>query len=391
MVNTQVINNINPNIVQYNDKYYVLISSFLGYQNNPANGLFILINDKLFTDDNDIQIFLHSLQNTDIMELSELLANGIEDEFVLGQDYFITWSLFNYFMTYDNDNKIKLLRNDYTGFVMQDYFDSQYNRINTDIYSDIDDTSLYYFYRINKLQDFNFTLDELKNFVSTFCGIILDNTTFTDITDTKNLIYKKVLEYYRSNTQDSTSIILDLIFNNSLLLNNSTGISTCCNNLQNNTRSSTNANTVNLSSLGSINGVDSKSCVDIYKQSMYSFLIKMLGDYNFYCDWFYITNDIDTSITIPNIELISKLKKLFEEFKDLGYSLVWNTESSHCGCKNKTATNNISAQSDENYKIFDNCYKVLEYAENDEVCLNKNKIKVYGEAFGEILPYIYYI
>ena len=33
----------------------------------------------------------------------------------------------------------------------------------------------------------------------------------------------------------------------------------------------------------------------------------------------------------------------------------------------------------------------LEYAENDEVCLNKNKIKVYGEAFGEILPYIYYI
>ena len=94
---------------------------------------------------------------------------------------------------------------------------------------------------------------------------------------------------------------------------------------------------------------------------------------------------------VENIELISKLKKLFEEFKDLGYSLVWNTESSHCGCKNKTATNNISAQSDENYKIFDNYYKVLEYAENDEVCLNKNKIKVYGEAFGEILPYIYYI
>ena len=70
MVNTLVINNINLNIVQYNDKSYVLISSFLGYQNNPANGLFILINDKLFTDDNDIQIFLHSLQNTDIMELS---------------------------------------------------------------------------------------------------------------------------------------------------------------------------------------------------------------------------------------------------------------------------------------------------------------------------------
>ena len=32
--------------------------------------------------------------------------------------------------------------------------------------------------------------DELNNFVSTFCTIILENTTFKDITDTKNLIYK---------------------------------------------------------------------------------------------------------------------------------------------------------------------------------------------------------
>lgn len=391
MNNLDVINNINPNIVKYQEKYYLLISNFLGFNNNPAYGLFILIDNKLFEENNDIQIFFHSLQTDDILELSSLLAEGIPEQFELGTNYFITWSLYQFFMTYDSDNKIKLLSNDYNGFIMQDYFDSQYHLINTNIYENIDDTSLYYFYRINQLQNFEFTLDEFNNFVSTFCGIILDNTTFTNITDTKNLIYKKVLEYYRNNTKDDTSIVLDLIFNNTLLNNTNSTNTTCCNNLQNNT---SNINNVDLSSLG-LTGFNSKlittSCVNIYKQSMFNFLVQMLGDYNFYCDWFYIINNIDPNLSIPNIELIHKLKKLFEEFKNLGYTLAWNKDDSICGCKDKSAINQYSSQSIANYKIFDNYYKVLEYAENEEVCLNKNKIKIYGEEFGNILPYIYFI
>ena len=70
MTNLELLNNINPNIIQYKNEYYLLISNLLGYQNNPAYGILILVNDKLFELDNDIQIFLHSLQNI-IASISE--------------------------------------------------------------------------------------------------------------------------------------------------------------------------------------------------------------------------------------------------------------------------------------------------------------------------------
>ena len=35
-------------------------------------------------------------------------------------------------------------------------------------------------------------------------------------------------------------------------------------------------------------------------------------------------------------------------------------------------------------------YKILEYAENQEICNNKNKVKVYGTAFANIFPYLYF-
>ena len=107
MNNLDVINNINPNIVKYQEKYYVLISNFLGFNNNPAYGLFILIDNKLFEENNNIQIFFHSLQTDDILELSSLLAEGIPEQFELGTNYFITWSLYQFFMTYDSDNKCR--------------------------------------------------------------------------------------------------------------------------------------------------------------------------------------------------------------------------------------------------------------------------------------------
>ena len=97
---------------------------------------------------------------------------------------------------------------------MPDYLDSQYNRINTDVYSYIEDTNLKYFYLENKLNEFEFTKEELNNFASTFCNIILENTSLTNITDVQNLIYKQVLEFYRNKGKDNTSIMLDLIFNN---------------------------------------------------------------------------------------------------------------------------------------------------------------------------------
>ena len=384
MTNLTLINNLDPNIIRYNDNYYLVISNLLGYQNNPAYGLFILIDDKIFEDDNDIQIFIHSLQGETIDGISNILATGIEDKFEIGVNYFLSFSLWQYLMQYDNDSKINLLPNDVNDYRMQDYFDSQYNRINNDIYVDISDTDLHYYYMLNKLNEFELSIDELKNFVKTFCTIILENTQFTDITDTKNLIYKHVLEYWSNNGNDDTSIMLNLIFNNTMFIDDGVA-STCCTNLQNNTK--LNEASV-ISTLGS-NSISNISCKEIYDKSMLMYLVKMLGDYMFYCDWFTIDfNDIST----PNLVLIKKLKELFEKFKELGYYLYWGKNNEKCGCNSrKSLSNDMIQQSNANYIIFDNYYKVLQYNEDDVVCENKNKIKAYGEAFGEILPYIYYI
>lgn len=390
MTNLELINNINPNIIRYNDNYYLVISNLLGYQNNPAYSIFVLIDDKLFTDDNDVQIFLHSLQNQTTDMISQILATGIEGEFELGKNYFISFSLWNYMMTFDNETIQTLLRNDNEDYRMQDYFDTQYNRINTGIYEDIEDTDLRYYYLMNKLIDFDFTIDELNNFVSTFCTIILDETTFKDITDTKNLIYKKVLEYYQGNGNDDTSIVLDLIFNNTLL-SNSGAASSCCNNLQSGTSSSSILNGVDLSSIIGSSSTSNIPCSEIYKNAMKLYLKKMLGDWEFYCDWFYITRG-EGNINIPNLVMIDKLKKLFEQFKELDYTLYFGGNTSKCGCRDlKKANNNMLSDSEKNYSILDNYYNVLLYAEDNIICDNKNKVKVYGENFAELFPYLYFV
>lgn len=389
MINLDIVNNINPNIAKYKDTYYLVISNLLGYQNNPAYSIYISINDKIFEDDNDVQIFLHSLQNQTLDNISIILATGIENEFELGKDYFISYSLWSFMMSFDNDTIQTLLRNDNNDYRFPDYFDSQYNRINTNIFEDIDDTNLKYFYMLNQLKDFTYDINELNNFVSTFCTIILENTTFKDITDTKNLIYKKVLEYYQGNGKDDTSIVLDLIFN-STILSSSSAASSCCNNLQSGTSSSI-LNGVDLSSIIGTSTTSNIPCSEIYKNAMKLYLKKMLGDWEFYCDWFYIQGQ-NESLTIPNIVLIEKLKKLFEEFKELGYTLYFDGSSTKCGCRDLNKINsNMLSDSEKNYSVFDNYYNVLLYAEDEVICDNKNKVKVYGENFGELLPYLYFV
>ena len=121
MNNLQLSININPNIVLYKDRYYLVISNILGYQNNPAYALFVLINDKVMQDDNDMQIFLHSLQGSDLGEISNIIAEGIDEEFILGTDYFVSYSLWNYLMTYDNDTKFKLLSSKVNDYRYPDY------------------------------------------------------------------------------------------------------------------------------------------------------------------------------------------------------------------------------------------------------------------------------
>lgn len=387
MTNLQFIANIDPNIIKFNDTYYLVISNILGYNDNPAYAIFLNINENILSQDNNsLQIWFYEMQHADIEEISRIIAQGYEDKLVLGEDYFLSWSLWNYLMTYNNDLRQHLMEEGATDFRYQDYMDSQYNRINIDKYIDVADTDIKYYLNINKLKDFHFTKEELDNFVSTFCTIILDNTTLTDITDINNTIYKSVLEYYQKNGKDDVAVVMDLIFNNNTLLfnnSNNTGM-TCCNTGYKN---GTTSGTANISYANdSLDGtVSSISCLDIYKQSMLLYLKKMLGDYNFYCDWFFTKTDTGS---VPNDLLIDTLKKLFDEFKELGYILSWSKYN--CGCGNNIS-DKMLAESDANYRIFDNYYQVLEYNSDNVVCDNKNKIKVYGEAFAEILPYLVFL
>ena len=392
MNNLQLVINLNPSIVRYKDYYYLAINNLLGYDTNPAYCLFIRINDKIFTEDNDLQIFLHSLIDSTIEGISNIFAEGIENEFELGTDYFLSWSLWNYLMTYDNTTQLKLLAANSNDYRMPDLLDGQYNRINTEVYTFVADTNLRYFYLENKLQVFEFSKEELNNFASTFCDIILTNTTFTNITDVQNLIYKQVLEFYRNKGKDDTSIMLDLIFNNSTVLAptaTSTGV--CCTaTASGNGTTSTNSGST-ASALTADSPLDTTTCKEKYEKAMFLYLINMLANPDFYCDWMYIYDDNDSSVSIPNYTLIRKLKKLFEQFEELGYNLSWGEYVTKCGCKDLTsAALQNQAVSEENWKILHDYYKVLEYAENQDICNNKNKVKVYGTAFANIFPYLYF-
>ena len=389
MTNIQLIQNINPKIVKYanDDKFYLAINSFLGIDKTPAYTLFLSINDKIFNRTNDIVVFLYSLQNADLDRISSVLASGL-DEYVYGEDYSISWSLYNYLSSYNNDSQIALISNRIDNkYIFPDLMDSQYNIINTDSYTTVADTNLRYYYTLNQFKGTSFTEEELKSFVKTFCNIILDNTTLDDFSDINNVIYKAVLKYYANGGTDDTVTMLNLILNNSSLIG--TSQVSCCDSYNvssTNTNSSNSSNTINLSEITSAQ--QTISCKDLYLNAMFMYLQKMLSDVHFYCDWFMIASEDDS---YPNQVLVDKLNELFDEFIGLNFDLSLNsgTGGHDCKCDGKSHFN--STLNDNNYKILNNFQKILNYVETDTIEPNCNKIKVYGSEFATILPKLMFI
>lgn len=395
MTNRELIQNINPKIVKYQDsKYYLAINSFLGFDKNSAYTLFLSINDKIFADNNDVQIFLYSFFNKSFDEISELIANGIEGRYEYGEDYSISWSLYQLLSSYGNNSIVNLISNESESkFIFPDLFDSQFNIINRDKYETVADTNLYYFWRLNNLIDSSLTDEELNSFVKTFCKIILENTTFDDFTDIKNSIYKMVLNYYANGGNDDTVIALNLLLGSDSLISGSTNQISCCSTYTANSSASNNGTNSSISSQDIANILSSStsyvSCKDNYMKAMFLYLVQMLSDIQFYCDWFMIHSD--TGDSYPNLVLIDKLKQLFEEFKGLNYDLSFGADSKQHSCKCDGRNKHNDSLNDNNWRIIDNYYKVLEYVENDEIEENCNKIKVYGKEFAEILPYLIFI
>ena len=213
--------------------------------------------------------------------------------------------------------------------------------------------------RENLLSELEFSEDDLNNFYSTLCQLILDYTEISGVTraSDNNPIYDAVLNYFAGMQSDATSLGLGLILN--------TGYATST------TSSGCGCNTVFSENTNQI------PCTTLYANAMKTYLASMLGDTQFYRDWFF------TELGTPNISLTKVIVRFIEEFKELGYSLVFSKTTTNCQCPTLSSSD---AENECNYGILDNYIKVMEYVEADQIKENTNKIKIYGNAFGELLP-----
>ena len=187
--------------------------------------------------------------------------------------------------------------------------------------------------------------------------------------------------------------------------------------------SSTSSCSSSASGLASINTgtssvpVDTATCIDKYKAAMYQWLIKMLSDTDFYCNWMSLDLDNNVIDIIFNDALIDKLIDLLTQFLNLGFDLSnlnGNNCSNGCNCGHSlnygnynnsnngnnngigngnincsdilnNVSNGLSAAC-SNYSIIQNYIKVLNWVKNNEINENKNKIYIYGKQFAEIFP-----
>ena len=286
------------------------------------------------------------------------------DNFIGGKQYYVNKTLYNALALSD------ILPESHFEVRLPNYLDN-YGLIQTKYWRDLsgevysDYTNLEYFMEKNNLTNNTYSEDELNNFYSTFCAIILKYTKITDdqLLEGNNPIYKLVLEYYKNFKSDCGSNALDLILGSQYTLNNSTITSGCgCN-------SSSDSTTV------------SESCSSLYATAMETWLKTMLGDYEFYEDWFRIYKSEDESI--PNDVLIENLRLFFEEFLSLQHTLTFLPKKYlSCDCPSPTTFN----ENECNYNIIKNYMKIFDYVFDDTIDANINKIKIYGSQFGELLP-----
>ena len=324
--------------------------------------LYIDITDKFIDGSELFRSFIFQA----VMENS-IYAKGIEG-FEAGKDYWLNVTLYNYLA---NTNQIEIpnfdarMPNYITEHIeISEFFDD----LSYTPYKDY--TNLEYYNKKNHLRDNKYSEEVLLDFYVNFCKIILNDTTITQekLYSGNNQIYNRVLNYFANYKSDEAAITLNLILNNKFASSSSTSAkSNSCNSCN----SSTNTNIVD------------QTCSSLYSEAMLEYLKQMLGDIEFYCDWFMI--DLGDEDKMVNDVLLYNLKTYFEEFKELEISLDFSSSTVvHSSFLCKDTIN--SATSQLNYKIYDNYMKIFTFIENSELLMNTNKIKIYGEAFGKLLP-----
>lgn len=290
------------------------------------------------------------------------------DEFFAGKDYWINATLYDYLA---KTNQARSLR---YSIMLPNYLTENDNVHITKYWEDLngswqgDYTNLDYFEKKNRQRDNKYTEDQLKDFSSSFCQEILDNTIIDDETrlSGNNPLYDLVLHYFANHQSDCASTAMNLVLNG--LFSYSSSNSCACNSA---------VTSQNLSN------ITTQSCSSLYEQGMLNYLKQMLGDINFYNDWLGINlSEYDWRV---NDLLVENLIQLLEEFIDMDFNLTFSQQTnvhSSFNC-NVTAT---TAESTNNTNALNNYIKLLNLVLSGNLVANTNKIKIWGEAFGELLP-----
>ena len=323
--------------------------------------LYIDITDKFIESSDIFRSFIFQA----IIENS-IYVKGIEG-FEAGKDYWLNTTLYNYLA---NTNQIEIpnfearLPNYMTEHIMvSKYFDD----LSMMPYKDY--TNLEYYNRKNHILDNKFSEEELLDYYKNFCSLILNYTFISDElkNKTNNQIYDAVLNYFANYQNDNISNMLNLILNNNYAkIENSTKSCSCNSTLYTTTGSQL-----------------TETCSQMYESAMILYLKQMLGDLDFYKDWFMIP--LSEYNYIVNDTMIEQIKVFINEFIGLDIDLDFTDNTiihSSFSC-NHDKESNIHHR---NFDIILNYLKLIDFVYKDELIENTNKIKIYGEMFGELLP-----
>ena len=324
---------------------------------------YIVISADLVEDDSKLKAYtINGLIDNNVF------IEGV-DGFVPGKDFFINETLYRYLREFNNveENEDVILPNylNKNGEISENFVELDCREKD---YSNIE-----YYYNKNKLAANTYSEEQLNDFYATFAYTILEYTQIDDETRAtpKNQVYELVLKYFANHQTDATSVALNLILNTPYanLTNGNCGCT------------KTGCSGSNSSITGSS---ETQSCYDIYIAALKNYIKTMLGDTDFYNDWFTILMPNGEYIT--NDTLIDALETLIHEFIALGYDLSnvgkKNSKAISCGCSN------ISYSSTADYSVLLNYLNILDWLRNCNMQYNLNKTKIYGEKLGEIFPYL---
>lgn len=348
-----------------NDSTLLLESS--GSNKFDVPRIYIILNDDY--DDNLVAQF-----TAKALTIPETYGNGITG-FRPGKDFYVNTTLY-YWLTNNHiieDNEDCMLPD----YLVQSGDTMGMSKFFQDL--DINDKNcidVNRFIKKNSILNLSWSEEKLRNLASTFFECILKYTQITneDRVIPRNQIYQKVMEYYRDGKSDETTIALQLILGNKAKVAE--------NWMQNTLSCNTCFNISNSSSSASLQ----PTCLQLYINAMQEWIKEMLGNYQFNKDWMFAS---DGENVYSNTSLINLLITLLQDYLNGGFPLS-KSDDSDVNCNSCPSLDSSYSKDNCNKNIILNYIKVLEWTKDCKLKENKNKIKIYGQQFAELLDELFY-